>query len=200
MRLLHSLCLIALSFGSIVQATDVAAQRSLMAICHESCAAQNPDPDSNNFKACVATHCDTLEPPPAEEPSVRQISVPPSSAPGVWSVVGFEERSAVVASVQGGTSLSYDCDGRGGFFVGLAGTSGGGRIIGMVFDNGSAHYPNFSQQPTGFKIQLWDDHPLIVAIKRNNVVRLFEQDGTVIGDYSLHGATRAINTARANCG
>ena len=186
-----------------LSAGAVQAQRSVASMCVESCTTNFPDTNSAAHQSCLAEHCAGLEHGAAsnEEPTVRNISTPPASISGTgrWSVVGFEERDAVVTSAQGGVSLSYSCDGRGGFFVGLGGAGRNGRIIGMVFDTGTAHYPTLSQQPTGFQIQLWDEHPLIIELKRNNAVRLFERDGRVIGDFSLSGATRAINAARANC-
>lgn len=188
----------------LVSAIPASAQLSVAAHCQRSCEQQNPDPESAAYQQCLDTHCAEAFAEEANKP-VEESAKPPAppaslSASGSWSVVGMEERAATVRSAISETTLNYDCDGRGGHYVELAGVPIDDRIIGMIFDNGSAHFPTFSKQPTGFQIKLWKDHPLIQAIKSGSAVRVFERDGSVIGDYSLANSSRAIAEAERNCG
>ena len=188
----------------VLTVESVQAQLSIAAQCQRACEQQNPDVASSDYQQCLKLHCEdvfnSMDPEPTQSNSAPLPPTASVSNSGSWSTVGFEERSAVVPAAQGQTTLNYSCDGRGGHFIGLGGVERGDRVIGMLFDNGSQHYPTISGQPTGFQIKLWKNHPLIQAIKAGSAVRLFERDGRVIGDYSLRNSSRAIGVAEANCG
>ena len=180
------------------------AQLSVATHCALSCERENPDTNSAGYRQCLDTHCAEFFESAQPEPAQSNPAPPPPpaslSSSGAWSTVGFEERSATVSAAEGPTTLSYSCDGRGGHYVGLGGVARDDRVIGMLFDNTSPHYPTISNQPTGFQIKLWKNHPLIQAIKSGSAVRLFERDGRVIGDYSLRNSSRVIGLAESNCG
>lgn len=196
--------LLAAVFPYFLTTESAPAQLSVAAQCQRACEQRYPDTASSAYQQCLNAHCsevfESVDPEPIQTNPTMQPPAASIAASGAWSTVGFEERSAVVPAVQSQTSLGYSCDGRGGHFIALAGVSQSDRVIGMLFDNGSSHFPTFSNQLTGFEIKLWKNHPLILAIKTGNAVRVFERDGRVIGDYSLRNSSRAIGVAEANCG